>query len=187
MTPPTPLRLLPAPPLDAPYDDETDPPVPLVVGSLALAFPAPSTDAVPLRLVPPATPFRPPSDAPDDGVDEFGHRSTPLALPDAGAWTQRLALAVVEVLGGARTASQLSRYATLEVLERLERGAGRLARREGATPAKCPRLSSLHVCEPRHGVVEACAVIDTGRRRRAVALRLEGRDGRWQCTELELG
>jgi hypothetical protein len=32
-----------------------------------------------------------------------------------------------------------------------------------------------------------CALVRRGARSTAVALRLEGRDGRWQCTALELG
>ena len=50
-----------------------------------------------------------------------------------------------------------------------------------------PLVRSVHVSEPADGVAEACAVVDTGPRRRAVALRLEGMDGRWQCTALQLG
>jgi hypothetical protein len=45
----------------------------------------------------------------------------------------------------------------------------------------------VHVSEPADGVAEACAVVDTGPRRRAIALRLEGLDGRWRCTQLQFG
>ena len=45
-------------------------------------------------------------------------------------------------------------------------------------------VSSVHVSEPADGVVEASAVAVGGPRARAVAVRLEGWDGRWRCTRL---
>ena len=41
--------------------------------------------------------------------------------------------------------------------------------------------------EPVDGVAEVAALVRRGARSTAVALRLEGLDGRWQCTALELG
>jgi hypothetical protein len=163
---------------DPPYDDEVVGHHPAVDGTLALAFPT-TPGYLPLRLVPPAL-------AAQDR--EFGSRPTPRAdLPDPRGWTGRLAQAVVEVLAGARPASQLSRFATLEVLDQLERSAGRLGGRPGSAPATRPTVASVRVSEPRDGIAEGCAVVDTGPRRRALALRLEGVDGRWQCTALEMG
>jgi hypothetical protein len=46
---------------------------------------------------------------------------------------------------------------------------------------------SVRVCELGPAVAEACAVVATGARSRAVAVRLEGIDGRWRCTALEIG
>src|SRR4051812_41577766 len=98
------LRLVPAPPLDPPFDDEAGAMAPAVAGTLALAFPAPARDSVPLRLVPPAEP----------PVDD----TTP--LPDARMWARRLVQAIVEVLAGARAPGQLAAHATLRVLDQLE-------------------------------------------------------------------
>lgn len=173
------LRLLPAPAFDPPYDDELPTRSPVVDGTLALTFPA-SPNPIPLRLVPPA-----------DGSDSADLDSRPAvdraALPDPLQWTRRLAQAIVEVLAGARSAAQLSGFASLDVLHHLERVAGRLGPRPGGPPVRRPRVTSAHVCEPVPGVVEACAVIDTGRRRRAIALRLEGVEARWRCTALQIG
>lgn len=177
--PPTarPLRVCRAPALDPPYDDEVGTAEqPMVDGSLALAFPG--ADALPLRLVPPAVPGC------DPGADP---RARPTALPDPRPWTGRLIQAVVEVLAGARPAAQLSPFASLEVLGHLECATGRLAHRRTGTPARRPVVSSVRVGLPAYGVAEACAVIDTGARRRAIALRLEGVDGRWRCTALQVG
>ena len=166
------LRLLPVPAIDPPYDDEREN-APMTAGSLALAFPPP-VDALPLRLVPPADPGHRPY-APTDH------------LPDPREWGGRFAQAVVEVLVGVRTAAQLSRFASLDVLHKLERWTGRLAVAPGGAPARRPRIASVHVCAPRDGVVEASASVDTGGRRRAIALRFEGNGGAWRCTALELG
>jgi hypothetical protein len=179
MTAPAPtLRITRPPAVDPPYDDELTDAAPLVVGSLALAFPT-GPDLVPLRLVPPACAL---------GADpDTDSRSTSRAeLPDPRSWTGRVAQAVVEVLAGARSAAQLSRFATLDVLQQLERATGRLAGRPGAPVAR-PVVASVHVDEPADGVAEACIVVDTGRRRRAMAMRIEGLDGRWQCTAFQFG
>ena len=48
-------------------------------------------------------------------------------------------------------------------------------------------VRSIHVSEPVDGVAEVAALVRRGARSTAVALRLEGLDGRWQCTALELG
>lgn len=164
------LRVLPVPVVDPPYDDERGPQAPVTVGTLALSFP-PVTDALPLRLVPPALP-RPPA-------------AGPAGPPNVRSWSARLAQAIVEVFVGARPAAQLSQVTTLDVLHKLERWSGRFAVRGNATQQ--PRVVSVHVCEPRDGVAEACATVDTGPRRRAFALRLEASGAHWQCTALELG
>jgi hypothetical protein len=170
VTPRPSLRLLPVPPLDPPYDDERESTV-TTDGSLALAF-SPASDALPLRLVPPALPPQPSTDA-----------WPPL---NAREWSARVTQAMVEVLVGVRPAAQLSQFTTLEVLHKLERWTGRLTNRDGA-PTWRPKVDSVHVCEPRAGVLEACATVDTGPRRRAFAIRLEARGSRWLCTALELG
>jgi len=175
-TAPPALRLLRPPVADPPYDDEMAGAVPLVDGSLALAFP-PTGEPVSLRLVPPAM-----------TDEDFAAQPTASAdLPDPRPWTRRLAQVVVEVLAGARPAGQLARHTTLDVLDQLERWTGRLARGADGRAALRPIVASVHVSEPADGVAEACAVVDTGPRRRALALRLEGLDGRWRCTELQLG
>jgi hypothetical protein len=169
------LTLRPVPPIDGPYDDEREPCDPIVDGSLALAFPPPTRVSVPLRLVPPA-----------GGVSVAAEPTQRDLLPDPRPWTARLAQAIAEVLAGARPPAQLSRVATLEVLQLLERNAGRLGARPGAPPQR-PIVGSVRVTEPRDGVAEACAVVNTGPRCRALALRLEGRSGEWRCTAIQVG
>ncbi len=107
-------------------------------------------------------------------------------LPDPRQPTERLAQVIVEVLAGARPAGQLAGLASLDVLRFLARGAGRLGASQGA-PVQLPVVTTVRICEPVDGVVEASAVIRTGTRVRALALRLEGIDGRWRCTAIHLG
>jgi hypothetical protein len=175
-----------APRLDGPYDDErNERSRRFVDGNLALAFPPSSAQAYPLQLVPPAGGV---DDDPDDA-----HRTT-APITDPRRLVGPLAQAVAEVLMGARPPQQLSDVATLQVLGLLERNAGRLAPR---TPGRLaprpsrvpprPRVTSLRLCEPLPGIAEVAAVIDTGGRRRAMAMRLEAFQGRWRCTVLRVG
>lgn len=175
------LTLRRAPRFDGPYDDEHPDPCLIVDGSLALAFPPSVSSALPLRLVPPA----------EDPEPSGAHRADRILDPRRVA--APVAQGVAEVLMGVRPPQQLTQITTLDVLAQLERNAGRLAPRvaprvapRGRATAR-PRVSSIRICEPCAGVAEVCAVVDTGRRRRALALRLEAIDGRWQCTVLRVG
>jgi hypothetical protein len=192
------LRLVPTPAWEPPYEDPE--PTDAVTRhrrvmrveqpSLALTFLLrPEVPAVPgpppLRLV-----VRPEDDTDPD--DEPRSSPTPSGLlPDARGWAGRLALAVVEVLGGTRPLSQLRRWTSDDVYAALRRSSHRGQLPGGAAaaspaPPRLPRtrVRAVRVCEPRDGVAEASVVVSDGRRARAIALRLEGVDGRWQCTEL---
>jgi hypothetical protein len=48
-------------------------------------------------------------------------------------------------------------------------------------------LGRVHVCEPVDGVAEVSLVARRAGRAHAVAARLEGLDGRWRCTALQVG
>jgi hypothetical protein len=107
------------------------------------------------------------------------------ALPDPGPWTAQLVQAVIEVLGHERPRQQLVRWLSPEVYADLSAHVLAAAPRG---PGQRPRrtVSSIHLSEPADGVIEASAVVLGGRRARALALRLEGWDGRWRCTRLAL-
>ena len=63
----------------------------------------------------------------------------------------------------------------------------------GRRPRWCAASSSpllvgrVHVSEPVDGVAEVSAVARRDGRAHAVAARLEGIDGRWRCTALQIG
>lgn len=206
------LRLVPAPDCDPPI--EAGPRAPLadlrVVGrrrrplagaqpELALDFRLPSgIPAVPtppaLRVVTPthtvagpgsASGVRDPWTLDDDepAVTLTGRHE----LPDPRQWAARLAQGVLEVAAGARPSSQLWRWTTQEILDdvRLRSRPATLLdsqRRRAQVPAM---VRSVHVCEPADGVAEATAIVAGRLRTRALALRLEGLNGRWLCTALE--
>jgi hypothetical protein len=48
-------------------------------------------------------------------------------------------------------------------------------------------VHSIHIIEPADGVAEIAAIVRVGERFRAMALRLEGLDGRWRCVRLQIG
>lgn len=107
-------------------------------------------------------------------------------LPDPRPLSRGLAQTISEVLTGARPARQLDDLAAPEVIRLLCRSAGRLMIQPGVPPSR-PIVGSVHVREPCYGVAEACAVIDLGARKRAIALRLEAVDQQWRCTALHVG
>lgn len=191
-----PLRRLPVPTWEPPYDDEVGTPhprnearlgrecsQPMVQGTLALAFVLPSGV--------PADPVAPPdlrllvatAAAEHDDEMDFGPQPTPRTnLPEPRQWAGRFVQAVVEVLAGERPTSQLVRWTTRQVYDDLS---GRAPRGAGSSARALVR--SVHVTEPADGVAEVAALVRRGQRCSAVALRLEGLDGRWQCSALELG
>ncbi|MGH8894392.1 MAG: Rv3235 family protein, partial [Actinomycetes bacterium] len=159
-----------------------------VQGTLALAFVlptgVPSTPQAPpdLRLVPAP---RPDAEEDQDAAD-FGPQPTPRHdLPEPRRWSGRFVQAVVEVLAGDRPVTQLVRWTTTDVYDEvacrvLDGAAGRLDDRRAV-------VRSVHVSEPADGIAEVAAMVRRGLRTTAVAMRLEGLDGRWQCTAIELG
>lgn len=172
-----PLRLLPVPSSEPPYDDE------LPAGAaLRLVPPLRPADLVPVAT-PPPTPLRlVPAPVPLD-EDDLPLR-TPLAeLPPSRPFAQALVQRLLEVASGLRPLSQLQPDTTLELFDELsDRLQGR-PRPAGARPT--PRdVRSLHVQERADGVAEVCATVRRGGRVGALALRLEGRSGAWRCSAL---
>ena len=106
------------------------------------------------------------------------------------AWTARFAQATVEVLGGDRPLTQLLRWTTARVYQDLERRV-RILGRTAPTPQRLrtirPQVRSVHVFRPEPRSAEVSVHVRHGHRSRAIAARLEGRDGRWSCVALQLG
>jgi hypothetical protein len=122
----------------------------------------------------------------------FGAEPTPRsALPDPRPRAAAAVRVLLEVLCGDRPSRQLAAWVSPTILEHLER---RHPERFRHAPRRC-QLRSLRITEPAECVAEAAAVVcvpatERGHSRerfRAVALRLEGADGRWTITALTVG
>lgn len=169
--PATPLRLRPAPVLEPePYEP--------VVHRSPEQSPAAVQQELPLhraerRLWPVRTD--------GDGVP------TPVEqLPPPEELAHRLVQAAVDVLRGLRPASQVLRWTTPEVYSQLRQRA-RVECADPRTAGRRPVVRSVRTSRSGPAGVEVAAVVLDGRRARAVAVRLDGVDGRWRMTALQIG
>jgi Family of unknown function (DUF6459) len=121
----------------------------------------------------------------------FAPQRTPsTALPDPEPFVRNITRGVLEVFAGVREVDQLARWLTEDAYRKLLTRANLAARARSArgVPAIRPVHSLLSVrhSSPADGVIEAVVVVQGPARTRAVALRLEGMDGRWRATSLAL-
>ncbi|WFR66508.1 Rv3235 family protein [Curtobacterium flaccumfaciens] len=97
-----------------------------------------------------------------------------------------LGLCVTEILTGAREVDSIARWITDEVHRHLQQRAAVAARSRqlgGRSRGRALlRVGSVIVCRPADGVAEATVVVHTRSHARAVAMRLEERQGRWRAT-----
>lgn len=101
-------------------------------------------------------------------------------LPSPVAITRDVALALLEVEAGCRSAAQLERIFSPQLWEALEH---RIGRRGGPLPSG-RSLISVRCQEDRPGLADTVAVVRKGVLVRPVALRLDACGGRWTVTEL---
>src|SRR3954453_12162440 len=157
-------------------------PLAAVQGTLALDL-----DRVPeapgtadLRVVP----NRPPVDHADPVPGEQAEHA------ELRAWAARFAQATVEVLGGDRPVAQLLRWTNARVYTDLTRRV-RILGRTSPAPTRLrtvrPQVQSVHICRPTPRSAEVSVHVRHGQRSRALAARLEHRNGRWTCVALQLG
>lgn len=152
------------------------------------------------RLMPPTT--HRPDDGAEQGALALGLDPQPgmpgvpeLSLvrggrPDLERWAARFVQAAVEVITGDRSPTQLVRSTSPRVHLEISRRARVITRT--TSPAKRRRTArvqvrSVHVFCPAPDVAEAAVHLRHGERGRAVALRLEIRDDRWQCVAIQFG
>ena len=111
-------------------------------------------------------------------------------FPDPAPLASNLALCVVEVLAGARSIDQLSRWVSDDVFIHLLRRsaiAARTRRLTGATVQR-PRLwvGDPVIARPQDGVVEAVVIVHQPSRSRAVAMRLDAVKERWRASAISV-
>lgn len=107
-------------------------------------------------------------------------RTATADLPPVQRAASVLARAVIEVMAGHRPVAQLRVHCSPAIY------AG-IGSRQIAVGRSLPHLLSVRVCEPADGVAEVSAVFRRSERVRALAFRLQGVDGRWRITALQLG
>jgi hypothetical protein len=106
------------------------------------------------------------------------------------AWAARFAQAVVEVTGGDRPVTQLVRWTNARVYADLGRRVRIMAQNRPAGQrirTIRPQVRSVHVFQPGPSSAEVSVHVRYGQRSRALAARLERRDGHWTCTDLLVG
>jgi hypothetical protein len=117
--------------------------------------------------------------------DEFGPSwSSRTELPDPRDAGRRLITLTLEALAGRRPLHQVQALTSPRVFAALSGGRRPRWCAESSAPLLVGRV---HVSEPVDGVAEISAVARRDGRAHAVAARLEGLDGRWRCTALQIG
>jgi hypothetical protein len=168
----SPLRLVVVPTPQPPLEDER---IPVRLVRPGVAVPRPVHRPGP----------RPRTGPPGRLEDEFGPTwSSRAELPDPRDAGRRLITLTLEALAGRRPLLQVQPMTSPGVFAALS---------AGRRPRWCAASSSpllvgrVHVSEPVDGVAEVSAVARRDGRAHAVAARLEGLDGRWRCTALQIG
>lgn len=166
VTPPRTVTLRPAPRREPPFDDEVD-----QGGTMRCR----TDPRLPFELVRPTTPlWRTPT----------GQRSE---LPDPAQWARRLLVGMVETAGGRRPLHQLAAFMSSSVHHGLTQEFEKSNLRGAPHWLCCASVRTVHATQPGDGIAELCAVLDTGVRARAIAMRLERNHGRWRCVRLQIG
>jgi hypothetical protein len=160
-----------------------------------LAFPATQVAELQGTLALDLTPRREPPEP--QAVGAPGADVVPIDLrrrEQMEAWTARFVQAVVEIVGGARPATQLLRWTAEPVYRELEQRVEHIARAGGQAagsrgPTVRPRVATVHTCFIDEGAVEASVRVRYGARSRALAARFDRVDevtgARWVCTALQ--
>jgi hypothetical protein len=147
----------------------------------------------PLRLVLPGVPVPRPVHRPGPRPRAADRRTDPhfgpvlssrSDLPDPRVAGRQLLTTALEAFAGRRPVAQLRPLTTVALFEALSSGRRPPWCAAGTAPIV---LGAVHVCEPVDGVAEVSAVAHRGGRAHAVAARLEGVDGRWRCTAVQIG
>lgn len=161
-------------------------------GELTLTRPRPRAATAPGQAPSPVlTAARPPEPETRRAAEPGTRRAAEPDQQDLVAALQAaassLSVAIIEIFGGTRAPSSVGKWVAPDLFERIREHA---AYRQQLAKAAPPRPAMLSASTPRvclvgPRVAEAAVVVSTGRRHRAVALRLEHIRNRWLVTQLE--
>jgi hypothetical protein len=125
----------------------------------------------------------------NDSDDYFGNQTTSTSeLGDPKPVLAFLAQAIIETLAGVRDIDQSARWLSDSVYQQLRQRsmAAKRSRLENSQLALRPNLviGKISSFSPRDGVVEGVVIVHNRDRARAVAIRLEGYNGRWRAKSI---
>jgi hypothetical protein len=112
-----------------------------------------------------------------------------VVVPDASRELEFIAPAVIEVIEGARSVTQLGGLINEDVYQMLRKRSIDLAHRRkamGLKPATYPKIevTDIHQESNRPGQIESIVLLRFRGRVRAMTVRLEHRVGRWLATAI---
>lgn len=111
-------------------------------------------------------------------VDEYPQPTSTRDLPDIKVWVSTFLVSLIEIWSGRRQPAQLITRCHRVIFHSIMKSAGMCK--------EIPRLRNIHIQEPLDGLCEVTATLRFNGRLRALVLRIEGVDGRWLCTVLEV-
>lgn len=184
-----------ATPTSAPGPEDTTPEAPSSLRLVVVPTPQPPELVLhgPLRLVVPGAPVPRPVHRPGPRPRSAWRRadrdfgpvlSARRDLPDPRQAGRQLLTTALEVFAGRRPLPQLRPLTTTALFESVSAGRRPAWCAGGTAPIV---VGPVHVCEPVDGVAEVSAVAHRAGRAHAVAARLEGIDGRWRGTAVQIG
>lgn len=110
-------------------------------------------------------------------------------LEDASRELEFIAPAIIEVIEGARSVTQLGGLINEDVYQTLRRRAieqATLRRERGQKPATYPKviITNIHQESQRPGLIDSIVLLRIRNRTRAMTVRMEHRVGRWLATAI---
>ncbi|WP_072314156.1 Rv3235 family protein [Agrococcus sp. Marseille-P2731] len=108
-------------------------------------------------------------------------------LPDPTPLLENLARGVIEILLGVREVQQIARWVTEQTFVMLTQRALSAKHARARQPQRTVpgfAITSVRACHTADGIVEGAVIVRSAGRTRAVAIRLEGLDGRWRATAI---
>lgn len=122
-------------------------------------------------------------------LETLGGTVTEFAKPDASKELEFIAPAVIEVLEGARSVTQLGGLINEDVYQTLRKRSIDISQRRramGLAPADYPQVevTDIHQESNRAGQIESIVLLRFRGRLRAMTIRLERRVGRWLATAI---
>jgi len=112
-----------------------------------------------------------------------------IELNDAARELEFIAPAIIEVIEGARSVTQLGGLINEDVYQTLRRRAIEYAsarRERGQQPAQFPKVTvtNIHQESQRPGLIDSIVLLRIKNRTRAMTVRMEHRIGRWLATAI---